>query len=78
VQKSNFSFSVLSSFILFFTLFASCKKCITCERKDAAGNVLMQATKTCGTKKELEAEEKRVKDQASLLIGATYTCVDSD
>jgi len=38
----------------------------------------MEATKTCGTKKELEAEEKRVKDQASLLIGATYTCVDSD
>jgi len=38
----------------------------------------MEATKTCGTKKELEAEEKRVKDQASLLLGATYTCIDSD
>ncbi len=76
MPKNNFK--LLSTLILVFTLFASCKKCITCERKDAAGNILMEATKTCGTNKELEAEEKRVKDQASLLIGATYTCVDSD
>jgi hypothetical protein len=76
VPKNNFK--LISTLILGFTLFASCKKCITCERKDAAGNILMEATKTCGTKKQLEAEEKRVKDQASLLIGATYTCVDSD
>jgi len=55
-----------------------CRKCIVCERKDAAGNVLMPETKTCGTQKELDAEEKRVKDQASLLLGATYTCVDAD
>lgn len=76
MQKNNFS--LFTSLILVLTLFISCKKCITCERKDAAGNILMEATKTCGTKKELEAEEERVKDQASLLIGETYTCVDSD
>jgi hypothetical protein len=51
---------------------------MVCERKDAAGNVLMPETKTCGTQKELDAEEKRVKDQAALLLGATYTCVDAD
>ena len=76
MQKNNLNYVLY--FSLIFSLFSGCKKCITCERKDAAGNILMEATKTCGTKKELEAEEKRVKDQASLLIGATYTCVDSD
>lgn len=78
MQKTK-TLQPLLLFALFALLFSSgCKKCITCERKDAAGNVLMEATKTCGTKKELEAEEKRVKDQASLLLGATYTCIDSD
>lgn len=75
-NRLNYSLCLFLIFVL--SSFIGCKKCITCERKDAAGNILMQATKTCGTKKELEAEEKRVKDQASLLIGATYTCVDSD
>jgi hypothetical protein len=78
VQKINAIFLVLIFAIFQLTHLSSCRKCISCERKDAAGNVLMQATKTCGSKKELEEAEKKVKDQASLLIGETYSCVEVD
>jgi len=58
-------------------LFASCRKCTTCEVKDASGNVIVEATETCGTAVELEDARLLAAQKAELIGNGTYTCTDN-
>lgn len=63
--------------IVAITLFGACRKCTTCEVKDSSGNVIMEATETCGSYGDREDAELFAAQKAKLIGNGTYTCTDN-
>ncbi len=64
---------IIASALIFF---GSCRKCTTCEVKDSSGNIIMEATETCGTTEDLEDAELFAAQKAQLIGNGTYTCTE--